>query len=78
MHRVVHFLLAAGLAAPLAAQGDLLFTVASSDDQLRTINPNTGATVTAIPITLAGKTVDGGTGLAQDPTTGTLWAILKN
>jgi len=28
-------------------------------------------------ITLAGETVNGGTGLATDPTTGTLWALLK-
>jgi hypothetical protein len=37
----------------------------------------TGGTNGSIAITLAGKTVTGATGLAQDPTTCLLWAILK-
>lgn len=59
------------------ASAQTLYSVTNSDDQLRTIDPATAATTSSIAITLAGKTVTGGTGLAANPTTGQLWAILK-
>ena len=43
---------------------------------LHTIDPNTGATITTTPITLAGQELRGCNGLARDPKTGTCWNIL--
>lgn len=65
------------LAAPSASEAQTLFTVTNGDDQLRTVNPLTATTLSGTPITLAGSTVTGGTGLAVDPTTGTFWALLN-
>ncbi len=62
------------------ASAQTLYSVTSpnqGDDQLRTIDPTTAATLGSVTITLAGKTVLGGNGLAAHPTTGQLWAILK-
>src|SRR5437870_10508271 len=52
-------------------------TKANGGANLRVIDSLTGATVTTIPITLSGFTVEGATGLARDPTTGKLWALLR-
>src|SRR5438552_2849396 len=54
-----------------------LFSVASNDDQFREIDPSTGVTLTNVSITLTSETVQGATGLARDPTTGTFYALLK-
>lgn len=43
---------------------------------LRTLDPQTGATLGSVPITLSGETILGGTGLAAD-SEGTLFALLK-
>ncbi len=59
-----------------AASGALV-SVASQDDQLRVIDPATAATVSSVTITLSGFTVNGGLGLAVEPATGILWALLK-
>jgi hypothetical protein len=48
-----------------------------SDDLLRTINPLDGSTISNVTITLQGKTILGGTGLATHPITKVLYAILK-
>lgn len=45
------------------AAGDMVFTVATTDDKLRMIDPFSGATLSAVPITLAGQVVTGGTGI---------------
>lgn len=54
-----------------------MLTITSNDAQLRTVNPATGTTASSVTITLPGQTVNWGTGLAQDPTTGTLWGLLR-
>lgn len=67
-------------AAP--AQSLPLYTVNSGNDtgpgnELRSIDPVTGATLTNTVITLAGFTVNGATGLALHPDTGVLYAVLR-
>lgn len=47
------------------------------DPALRTVDLDTGATVNTVNITLVGFTVEGGTGLAMDPTTQVLYVMLK-
>jgi hypothetical protein len=54
-----------------------LYSISSIDDQLRVINPTTGATISSVTITLSGTTLMSGNGLATDPTTGKLWALLS-
>jgi len=44
---------------------------------LRKINPETGATIESVEITLAGEDVKGGKGLAFNPVDGKLYALLK-
>jgi len=71
--------LALNLFAPSAAraQGLPLYTISSFDAQIRTVDPLTGVTLTSVPITLAGRTVNGANGLAKHPVTGQLFAILQ-
>ncbi len=64
------------LAGTVAAQ-PVLYTVSSRDDLLRTVDPDTAATLGSVAITVPGETVTGATGLATDPSTQTLYAILK-
>lgn len=74
-----------GVARPQGAACDIgayeavigLYSITPGDAKLRIINAATGATLDdTITITLDGETVHGGQGLAQDPTTGVLWALL--
>jgi hypothetical protein len=65
---------------PSGARADrTLYTVSTPGNgpNLRIVNPLNGATIVTIPITLPGFTVGGATGLARDPTTGKLWALLR-
>jgi hypothetical protein len=56
---------------------EVLYTVSSTgDDLLRSVDPATAATLTSVPITLAGKVVQHATGLATHPATGELFALL--
>ena len=48
-----------------------------TDDQLRQIDPSTGATISSVTVSMAGYMICGGNGLATDPCTGDLWAVLK-
>jgi uncharacterized repeat protein (TIGR01451 family) len=68
----------AGLAAAPAAraQGPALLSV-SRDNQLRTIDPVTGRTLSSLPLTLGGLQVDGGAGLARHPVSGELFVLLR-
>ena len=59
------------------AQGESVYAVDARNNQLRTMNPVTGETVATVAMTSADGTVNGANGLAKDPTTGTLWAMLK-
>jgi len=68
-------LIASALAAALAA-GDRLYTVSPGDANLRLVNPFTGTTIAALPITGAGNVL-AANGLAVHPTTGELWSILQ-
>ena len=63
--------------APSAAHaGRILYSISRDDDQLRVVNPSTGSTISSVPITLAGKLVSFGNGLATHPVTGRLFALL--
>jgi hypothetical protein len=72
--------LVGGLAPVVGAQSLPLYTVSAGDNginQLRTIDPLTGNVLTNTTITLTNeKTVTAGNGLAQNPQTGQLFAIL--
>jgi hypothetical protein len=46
------------------------------DVLLRVLNPSTGGTISSVPITLAGRIVSFGNGLATHPVTGQLFALL--
>jgi FG-GAP-like repeat/FG-GAP repeat len=66
---------------PSVAQADrTLFSVSSPGNggpNLRVVDSLTGATIASIPITLSGFSVQGATGLARDPTSGNLYALLR-
>jgi hypothetical protein len=54
----------------------ILYSVSRDDDFLRVVDPSTGDTVSSVQITLAGKIVSFGNGLATHPLTGQLFALL--
>src|SRR5262245_29365905 len=78
-----HELLARSLAllavvAPLAAQGDFLYSVSSTDGLLRRVNPLTGAVISSVQmVTNNNVNAQGCTGLSCDPATGQLYAIMR-
>ena len=59
------------------AQGLTIYALDRDSNQLRAIDPVTGATVSSVSVTLTGFTVTGGVGLAVDPTDGTMYALLR-
>jgi hypothetical protein len=59
------------------ATAQTLYSVASRDANLRTIDPTTAQTISSTPMTLAGQTINGATGLAVHPTTGQLFVVLN-
>jgi hypothetical protein len=71
--------------AHAAGAGDRLLSISPGggnrppDPTLRTIDSANGSTIAgaSVTITLAGKTVVGGTGLARHPQSGVLYALLK-
>jgi len=67
---------AAGMTIPAFAE-TILYGVDRDSDLLRVIDPTDASTISSVSITLAGATVNGGLGAAIDPTTGTLWGVLK-
>ena len=63
---------------PLPAHAQsILYSVSRDDDLLRVINPSTGSTISSVAITLAGRGVSFANGLATNPVTGELFALLK-
>ena len=58
------------------SDGDLL-AIERNGLSLHTISPTDGSVISTVAISLTGETIEGGTGLAVDPTTGTLYALLK-
>jgi len=64
--------------APLTAHAQrILYSISRDDDLLRVVNPSTGTTTSSVAITLTGKGVSFGNGLATHPVTGELFALLK-
>ena len=64
-------------AALEAPPGGALYSISRDDDLLRLVNPSTGGTISSVAITLTGKGVSFGNGLATHPVTGQLFALLK-
>jgi hypothetical protein len=65
---------------PSAARADrTLYSVSPNDNLLRVVNPVNGATVASasVPITLTGQSGFFVNGVARDPTTGKLWALIQ-
>ena len=58
--------------AQLPPPPENVFSIDSFFSILYKINPDTGATISQVPITLAGETVNGGRGLAFNPVDGKL------
>jgi hypothetical protein len=83
--RAVSLALCYGLLGAGSAGADRLLSISPGggnrppDALLRTVDSATGSTVSgaSVTITLLGKTVVGGTGLARHPQTGALYALLK-
>src|SRR5262245_40983571 len=66
------------VAAPLAAQGDFLYSVSSTDGLLRRVNPLTGAVLSSVQmVTNNNVNAQGCTGLTCDPASGLLYAIMR-
>ncbi len=66
----------AGLPPPPPMDGDLL-AIERDGSLLHTISPTDGSVISTVRISLTGEIIKGGTGLAVDLTTGTLYALLK-
>jgi len=64
-----------GLAFSL--DGNTLYSIEARNDQLHIVDPTDASPGSSTTITLAGKSVNGGGGLATHPTTGELWALLR-
>lgn len=60
-----------------AAAAPLLYLVAADDARLRIVDGASAATLSSLPITLPGETVQGANGLARHPASGVLYALLK-
>jgi uncharacterized repeat protein (TIGR01451 family) len=65
------------LPAVAAEPGLPLYTVSSVDNQLRSVDPLTGRTLSAVSITLGGATLEAASDLARDPKTGEIFALLQ-
>jgi len=61
----------------LDGAGENVLSIQHTDPTLHKINPDTGATISSVTITLEGVVVSGGSGLAVNPSDGKLYAILK-
>ena len=65
------------LPASAAEPGLPLYTVSSADNQLRSVDPLTGRTLSSVSIGLGGATLEGAHGLARNPQSGEIFALLK-
>jgi hypothetical protein len=63
-------------AALSAHAGGILYSISRDDDLLRVVDPSTGITISTVPITITGRVVSFGNGLATHPITGELFALL--
>ena len=64
------------LSFTLSANAQTLYSCDRSNPLLRTIDPNTGDTLTTTDI-IFGEEIRGCNGLAKDPTTGVCWIMLR-
>ncbi|MEM7246227.1 MAG: LamG-like jellyroll fold domain-containing protein [Acidobacteriota bacterium] len=64
-------------AAPRDQPDDLVFTADIRSDQLRTIDPLTGDTLSQVRLSLPGHGIEGGSGLALHPISGELYGMLR-
>jgi len=70
------------VSAPAFAQisitpGKNVLSIEPKNPFINKINPNTGATISSVRISLAGEDVTGGTGIAHNPADGKIYALLK-
>ena len=63
-------------APPPVHAARILYSVSRDDNFLRVVDPSTGHTISSVPITLTGKIVSFGNGLATHPITGQLFSLL--
>jgi hypothetical protein len=77
MSRILLIALLGALLPTSSEAGPELLSVSSRSAWLRTVDAADGSTLEHVVITLSGKIVLGSNGLARDPQTGTLYAILK-
>lgn len=59
------------------SSGDTVFSVGGESNELFTVDPHSGDELDVVTIVSGPSIVTGATGLAIDPTTGTLWALLN-
>ncbi len=57
--------------------GENVLSIEPKDNFIHKINPNTGTTISSVEISLAGESVEGGTGIAHNPADGKIYALLK-
>jgi hypothetical protein len=80
MKRLALILLASGLFLSINANAQSLLTCTSQgdgSDLLRTVNPNTAATVDQVTLSVPGASIQGCNGLATHPQTQELYGILR-
>ncbi len=65
------------LGGTVANAASILYSIDSQSDLLRVIDPTDASTNSSVAITLAGETVEGGTGLAVNPFTNELYGLLR-
>ena len=76
--RILWVLVVTALLPSVAGAAPTLISISSRDATVRRVDGATGATLDAsVTISLPGHLVDGGTGLARNPITGTLFALLR-
>jgi len=73
---ILAFVLVAGFGTPVFGE-TVLYAVDKDSDELRVLDPTDASTISSITITLAGSNVNGVQGLAIDPTTEDMYALLK-
>ncbi len=61
----------------LAFAGGILRGAEAQTNSIHQLDPATGLIMSSVPVTLGGTAVNGMNGLATDPVTGALWAILR-
>jgi len=72
------FTMMVGVLAPTSAEATLmLFSIDGKEDTLYRLDPSDASSISSVTMTLTGENVSAGIGLATNPLTGDLWALLK-